>query len=253
MRIYTYCSCRSSRYGYQYASFDSDSTDIARSMLSSERCDVISEEFTKWCEDRSGWQLVLERGVGGDKYLLMAGQLEKSKELEKKERKRRGETDFNENHLDSDFYMTLGFLGTASEIKPVAMFLLEQYEDDGFRELFNRLEKIIRKAWDAARYEINTAEFNTVFVDLESPAPPKSVFLSKAVRRIKTSPDIRLSVDRARAERETRQARRDNVHRCIKLLPNMEGFSERILLLIAYDCFRISDQVNIHIDYEYLW
>ena len=188
----------------------------------------------------------------------MAGQLEKSRELEKKNRKSRGETDFDENGLDSIFYMTLGFCGTAAEIKPIAVFLLKQCKQDGFRELFNALEKTIHQSADAARYEIDTAEFNSIFSGLlvpsrSSPTTKSSGILDNVVRRFIAQPHNRLSVERIKANKETKRTRSDNVNECIELLADMEAFSENFLLLVAYNYFSVSDKINIHIDYEYLW
>lgn len=258
MQVYTYCSCRSSHYGYQYSSFSSDSKGIVKSMLSGEMSEhnVISREFIEWCENKSGWQLVLVKNQYKDKYLIMAGQLEKSRELEKNKRKSRGETNFNENSLDSDFYMTLGFCGTAEEIKQIAVFLLNQYKD-GFCDLFNTLEKTIKKAEDATRYEIDTSIFNPIFrglsVPLHSSANSKNSILRNVVHRKKPYPDIRLSVDSAKTKRETLRVRKSHVEKCVELLSNIERFSEHILLLIAYNYFNAGDRANIHIDYEYLW
>lgn len=260
MRIYTYCSYRGSHYGYQYSSFNYDSKGSVKSMLSEEmhgHNKKIPGEFIKWCENKNGWQLVLEKVPNKDKYLIMVGQLEKSREFEKKKRKSKsgGETDFDENSLDSDFYMTFGFYGTAVEIKPLIVYLLKQYKD-GFRELFNKLEETIKKSEDAKRYEIDTSLFNGIFSSLDVHEPPikKNSILGSIVRRIK-APDIYLSVDRAKDKKESLQIRNKNVDKCVELLSNIEGFSEHILLLIAYEDFSYfnkCDKVNIRIDYEYL-
>lgn len=214
------------------------------------------KEFFDWCENKSGWQLVLEK-LDKDNYLVMAGQLEKSRELEKKKLKSKGETAFDENSLDSDFYMTLGFCGTAEEIKPIAKILLNEFKD-GFCKLFNTLENTIRRSEDAARYEINTEKFNRVFIELSVSSlsfsnVPKKSFLGNFIRRFKAYPDIHLSVENATTNNETLTIRKNNIDDCIDLLSNIEDFSDHILLLVAYNYFSISDRVNIHIDYEYLW
>ena len=156
MRVFTYCSCRSSRYGFQYCHFTSDSKEKKQSLLSSELSESksVNAEFIKWCEKYNGWQLVLLQNSQKTNYLLMVGQLEKSRELEKQIKKSRGEPVSNDNGLDSEYYMTLGFLGNAVEIKKLAVFLLKEYKKDGYCELFDKLEKTIRKTEDSTRYEI---------------------------------------------------------------------------------------------------
>ena len=78
-----------------------------------------------------------------DKFLLMVGQLEKSRELEKRIQIKRGNSNDNLNSLDSDYYMTLGFLGSSQEIKKLTVFMMKEYMKDGYRSLFNRLEGTI--------------------------------------------------------------------------------------------------------------
>lgn len=259
MDIFTYCSCRSSRYGYQYCCFTSECTDTKLSFLSSElsECKVRSEEFVKWCENYNGWQLALI-SKNKDKHLLMVGQLEKSRELEKKIQKKKGNLNFDENSLDSDYYMTLGFLGSSKEIKRVTVFMLQEYKNDGFRNLFNRLEGTIRKTDDAARYEINTKKFNSIFSsipDVSSTDRNSSVInglFGKMVYKVSSS-DTYLSHIKAKSQNIPLYMRKKNIEKCIETISNFNDLSGITPLLIAYDYFRLDTKINIRIDYEYLW
>lgn len=261
MLVFTHCSCRSSRYGYQYSYFPSDSKEKKQSLLFSElsESNSINAEFIKWCENYNGWQLALWQSSGKEKYLLMVGQLEKSRELEKKIQKKRGVPISNENSLDSDYYMTIGWLGDAEEIKRLTVFLLKEYKKDGYRDLFNRLELTIRKSSDAERYEIDTESFNAIFasipeVSVVSPNPHNSrtIFLEMMARKV-TSSEIYLSCANAQKKQEPLSIRKKNIDKCISIISNFDRLSGKVPLLIAYDYFSVDSKIDIRIDYEYLW
>lgn len=254
MDIFTYCSYRSSRYGYQYATFSSKSNGTISSIISSEmKKNIILNEFVDWCENKSNWQLVLKRIANTKKYLIMVGKLEESRELKKILEYKKG----NDDNFDSDYYMTLGFYGNISEIKPLAFYLLNEYTD-GFRSLFDRLESTISKSCDAARYEIDSTKFNKIFNNIQIPPIPvlsnqkKSIF-NCLIHKLKTDPCVRLSVKSAQENSENLKIRKQKVKESSKLLFKMEDFSENILILVACDFFTINEKINIHIDYEYLW
>lgn len=264
MLILTYCSCRSSHYGYQYCYFTSECTEKRLSFLSSElselpECGRIPKEFIKWCENFNGWQLALRKSPNKEQYLLMVGQLEKSRELEKKIRKRNGDTNFDENSLDSDYYMTLGFLGSLKEIKNLAVFMLKEYKHDGFRRLFNDLENTIRKTDDATRYEIDTQSFNSVFVALPEVSSVISNnlkinnLLGKMVQKVVASNDMYLSEANAKRQNTPLYMKRKNIDKCIDTISGLEKLTGITPLLIAYDYFKVDTRINIRIDYEYLW
>ncbi|MEE5993314.1 MAG: hypothetical protein V3G42_08740 [Oscillospiraceae bacterium] len=259
MKVYTYCSYRSSRYGYQYAMFLANSVDTIRSMLASESAGRIPEEFMQWCENRSNWQLVLEK-TAKNKYWLMAGQLEKSRRLERKRKLQQEKGFFDENSTDSPFYMTIGFYGTAEEIQPIAANFLIAYQKDGFQALFNQLEKTIQKTKDAEHYLIQAKQFNQLFKGLRLPSnairreSDEDIFKNalKVFKRV-PQPFQRLSITQAKEQKITLSERKRQTLNCVRLLSEMENFSESILLLIAYEDFSIDEKVNIHIDYEYLY
>lgn len=262
MLVFTYCSSRSSRYGYQYSYFSSDSTKAVCSFLSSEMSGqtAISKEFIKWCENYNGWQLALRKSKQKDEYLLMVGQLEKSRELEKKIQMKRGNTDLDLNSLDSDYYISLGFLGSSNEIKRITVFMLREYKNDGFRALFNLLEKSIRKIEDATRYEIDTKQFNSIFNNVPAVGPSvtattNSSFnhpLGRLVRKVVPFGTY-LSLVKAKIHEETLSTRKKRVEKCIDILSNFDNLSGNVPLLIAYDYFKIDAIIDIRIDYEYLW
>ena len=259
MLIFTYCSCKSSHYGYQYCYFTSNCSDNKLSFLSSElsECNAISKEFIKWCENISGWQLVLRKSQTKEKYLLMVGQLEKSRELKKKIQKTNGNLNFDENSLDSDYYMTLGFLGSSQEIKGLTFFMMREFKKDGFQSLFNRLEDTIRKTDDATRYEINTKSFNSIFADLPDVSSPQNVSLkpntliSKMINKVSTYKDTYLS--KALSKGIPKYEKRKNFDKCINMISDIDNLPGMTPLLIAYDYFRADTRINIRIDYEYLW
>ena len=271
MHIYTYCSNKGSRYGYQYASFTFKSGNkLVESRGSAEKSGTveylneISEEFIRWCEKKNGWQLVLEK-IGDNKYILMAGQLEKSRELKKKQNESKayaytGTSEEEKNNQDSGLYMSLGFQGTASEIKPIAIFMVKQYKD-GFCQLFDQLEKTVSKSADATKYEIDTIKFEKIFSkanDISGECKSSELMsechpiLQKIFRR--SFPNIYLSFDTSENKKDKfLSQKKKRIDDCANLLNVMEKFSERLLVVIAYDYFEIKEKINIHIEYEYLW
>jgi Holliday junction resolvase len=264
MLIFTYCSCRSLHYGYQYCRFSSEDTEKKLSFLSSELSELpererIPKEFIKWCENFNGWQLALRKSPNKEQYLLMVGQLEKSRELEKKIKKWTGDRNFDENSLDSDYYMTLGFLGSLKEIKRLAVYMLKQYKLDGFSSLFDNLENTIRKTDDATRYEINTHSFNSIFDALPEVSSAISNnsktnnLFDKIVQKVVTSTDTYLSVSNAKRQNTPLYMKRKNIDKCIETISGLEKLTGITPLLIAYDYFKVDTRINIRIDYEYLW
>ena len=258
MRVFTYCSCRSSQYGYQYSYFTSNSKEKKQSLLSSElsKSNLINAEFIKWCENYNGWQLALWHFSNTKKYLLMVGQLEKSRELEKKIQKRRCVSIPNENSLDSDYYMTIGWLGCAEEIKRLTVFLLKEYKEDGYRNLFNKLELTINKSSDARRYEIDTESFNDIFANI----PKVNVVSKKPNNSITNFVEMMLHKDThpykrylSCANAQKLSVRKEKIDECISIISNFDRLSGKIPLLIAYDYFSIASKIDIRIDYQYLW
>lgn len=264
MRVFTYCSCRSSRYGYQYCCFTSDSKEKKRSLLSLKlsESNPINAEFIKWCEYYNSWQLALRKLSSRKEYLLMVGQLEKSRELEKKIRKRRNDPIPNENGFDSDCYITVGWLGNAEEIKRLSVFLLKEYKKDGYRDLFNKLEPTIKRTDNAAGYEIDTESFNAVFADIpkvnvvsRKSDNSRNGFWEIITRKIKptSSSEIYLSSADAQRKQELLSMRKKNVEHCISVISDFDSLSGEVPLLIAYDYFSPVYKIDIRIDYEYLW
>lgn len=261
MLIFTYCSCRSSRYGYQYSYFSSECTETIYSLLSSElsESNAIHKEFIKWCENYSGWQLALRQGKQKDKFLLMVGQLEKSRELEKKIQIKRGNAQGDLNSLDSDYYMTLGFLGSSQEIKKLTVFMMREYMKDGYRSLFNRLEGTINKTDDATRYVINTKAFNSIFCDLPEISlshsvglKPNGLFNNLILKSVMPT-DTYLSSAKAQSKKTSLPDRKKSFEKCIEMISDFENLSGILPLLIAYDYFRIDTRIYVRIDYDYLW
>jgi hypothetical protein len=189
----------------------------------------------------------------------MVGQLEKSRELEKKIKKWTGDRNFDENSLDSDYYMTLGFLGSLKEIKRLAVYMLKQYKLDGFSSLFDNLENTIRKTDDATRYEINTHSFNSIFDALPEVSSAISNnsktnnLFDKIVQKVVTSTDTYLSVSNAKRQNTPLYMKRKNIDKCIETISGLEKLTGITPLLIAYDYFKVDTRINIRIDYEYLW
>lgn len=276
MDIYTYGSNRGSCYGYQYSCFSLDrpekkivTSKCARSdffKASEKLLDSFeaSKEFAKWCENRNGWQLVLKK-MENDQYLLMAGQLEKSRELKKKINESTAYFYFDkskQNDQDSGLYINLGFCGEASEIKLIAASLVRQLHKDGFYGLFNKIEKTIRKSEDASRYEINVNGFQQILneminaekTDVVQHTSAKKFFLTKIFSKNKKTPDIYLASDIVKSRSVHKKEKAENIEKCVNLLKTeIKNFSERLLLVAAYDYFEIDERVNIRIDYEYLW
>ncbi len=266
MLVFTYCSYRSSHYGYQYCNFTSDSKEKKQSLLSSElsKSNLIDVKFIEWCENRNGWQLALQQLTNKKNnkgnYLLMIGQLEKSRELEKKIEKHKGMFIQDENNLDSDYYITIGWLGNDEEIQRLSVFLLEEYKKDGYRDLFNRLELTIRKTDDSTRYEIDTKFFNAIFTSIPEvntvsvkPNNNRTGFWEMMTRKVTSSSEIYLSCANAERNKEVRSMRKKNIDKCISAISNFDNLIGKVPLLIAYDYFIIDAKINIRIDYEYLW
>lgn len=261
MFVFTYCSYRSSRYGYQYCNFTSNSKEKKQSLLSSElsKCNSVNAKFIEWCENFNGWQLALQQLINKESYLLMIGQLEKSRELEKKIEKHKGRLIQDENSLDSDYYITIGWLGNGEEMQRLSVFLLEEYKKDGYRDLFNRLEHTISKTNDATRYEIDTESFNAIFTNIPEvntvsvTTNNRTGFWKMITRKGTSSSEIYLSWADAQRKKEQRSMRKKNIDKCISAISNFDNLIGKVPLLIAYDYFSIDAKINIRIDYEYLW
>lgn len=249
MQIFTYCSYKNSRNGFQYAKFRSNVGHIIKSEIKTPKGNISSEfrEFVNWCENITDWQLVVERVPHAEKYLVMVGQLEKSRKLNETGKK------------DSDFYMTLGFSGSFEEIKPIAIYLLKAYNEDGFRSLFDKLENTISKSDDAMTYKIDAKKFNKIFPKVRTVSTGKDVKklekLIKTVQKTVQQLDTNryLTVKRAKAQQEDLKTRKHNIDMCVERLKTMENFSKGVLLIIAYSDSQINEQINayIRIDYEY--
>lgn len=260
MRVFTYCSCRSSHYGYQYCTFTSDSKEKKQSLLFSElsESNSINAEFIKWCENYNGWQLALQQSATKKHYLLMVGQLEKSRELEKRIQKMHGTPISDKVCPDSDYYITIGWLGNSEEIKYLSVFLLKEYKKDGYRDLFNKLEPTIGKTSDATRYEIDTKSFNAIFANIsevnsKKPNNSRIQTLKIKICKITSSSKRYLSCADAQRKREKLSVRKKNIEECISFVSNFDNLSGKVPLLIAYDYFSIASKIDIRIDYEYLW
>lgn len=254
MDIYTYCSYRGSYCGFQFASFNSKELGKVLSFPLNElkQHTEIPREYLDWCQKKSDWQILLER-ISDRRYLLVAKSLEKSRQIEMNERRRHGNNE--PLFIDSDYYITLGFCGTAKEILPYAYRLIIEF-NDGFRKLFNELEKTISKTAGACRYSISVPDLLKVFSNtnikevISNTKPAKNVF---GIFHRHPQPYILLSSEEAKTKNIYLSERRKEVERCAAQLSNMESFSENILLLIAYNYFSINQKINIRIDHEYLW
>lgn len=254
MDIYTYCSYRGSYCGFQFASFNSKDRGEALSFPLPElkQHAAIPNEYLDWCQNKSDWHILLERLPDG-RYLLVAKSLEESRYIEMKENKRKGSNE--PQFLDSDYYITLGFCGTAKELLPYAYRLVIEF-NDGFRKLFNKLEKTISKTADARRYLISVPSLLEVFSDtnvkevFSNTKPAKNIF---GIFQRYPQPYFLLSSEEAKNQKIPISERRKEVERCAAQLSDMESFSENILLLIAYNHFNINQKINIRIDHEYLW
>lgn len=264
MDIFTYCSYRSSQFGFQYSHFKSDSTDDVSSILPIEKNsqEKIPKEFLKWCYNYSGWQLVLKQY--SNQYFLMIGQLEKSRILDKVEQETRGNIYSNMNNLDSDYYMTIGFLGELDIISKVTQVFIQEYLNDGYRGIFNDFESSIKKNKDFTRYIIDTNKFNDIYMDrVNKVSINKTIDITNSKNSFKKKffliPDKYnnyYGVERAKIYKEDRTERKSNIKKLIEDFSDINNISNKIPILIAYkdssiDCNEYKK--GIRIDYEYLW
>ncbi len=255
MDIYTYCSYRGSRKGFQFCHFSSIQKDKVQSLLSSElsgKSDIINEEFKNWCENESEWNLVFKKTENKNRFLLMVHQLEKSKI-------NRGPADCHENSTESDFYMSLCFSGSLNEIEKYFRYFLKSYKNDGFRSIYNRLENTLSKSDDLLRYIIDTKEFNQIIINevqresFETSEIDDKDIIIKILSRIKNSSDSYYSANRIKKYQESIKKRKSNIDDLVQKKINFHELSDDIILLIAYSSFETSKKTHIRIDYEYVW
>lgn len=87
----------------------------------------------------------------------------------------------------------------------------------------------------------------------DKPNNNRTSFWKMMIRKVTSSSDIYLSFANAQREEEQRSMRKKNIDKCISAISNFDNLTGEVPLLIAYDYFSIDDQIDIRIDYEYLW
>ena len=161
MLVYTYCSYKGSLRGYQYSFFDtSKNKDTCQSAESMENVDNHIENMDiirKWFENRHGWKLVLKKNNMPGEGILLVSRLEEETGIYYKENE--------ESVSEQRFFINIAFAGRLETLMLIAAHYIHDLMDSRpYSSVWTgHMEKFLDKTPDNKKYQLNTAEWNSLF------------------------------------------------------------------------------------------
>jgi len=269
MKIYSHANYKGSLRGFQFA--DISLKGSTESFLLTDMPLSFPGIVRYWCEQKAGWKLILQK-IDDTTGILLFGRMERARELDLKQAIRQAElsesirkynveivTETPEQdlfRLESNFYITLAFIGKITNLRKMACGFLKALLTDGGREIFNDVEKAFSKSADQTRYYVNGKLLydmaNRLIKQSYPMAVPKGNTLTGILNQLRGHFQPVPHIVIRQRENASRAEAREKIKHCIEILHSGQEFSESVFLLVTENQILHPDRVNIYIDLSFL-